>query len=203
EPLRLHRASSPSARIARARELLEMVGIDPDLHEHYPRQLSGGQQQRVAIARSLALDPTLLVCDEPTSALDVSIQAEILALLSDLRERLSLSMLFVTHNLAVAQKLCDRIIVMADGLIVESAPTDVLFSRPSHPYTAALLAAVLPAHRDPLPPQPRPEPVHGGSLVEIAPGHWVRRDSEDTTLPATTPESGRDDLQPATPQENR
>jgi ABC-type glutathione transport system ATPase component len=178
EPLRLHRAARPGARTARARELLELVGIASDLHEHYPRQLSGGQQQRVAIARALALEPTLLVCDEPTSALDVSIQAEILRLLSDLRRRLSLSLLFVTHNLAVAQQLCDRIVVMADGLIVETAPTRRLFNQASHPYTKALLSAVLPAHTDPLPPQASPKTIDRGRLVEVGPGHWVRQSTD-------------------------
>lgn len=198
EPLRLHRTMNPAQRIDRARDLLDLVGVAADLQEHYPRQLSGGQQQRVAIARALALEPTLLVCDEPTSALDVSIQAEILDLLSDLRERLSLSMLFVTHNLAVAQKLCDRVIVMADGVIVESAPTEILFTRPSHPYTTTLLAAVLPAHRDPLPPQPRPDTVRGGTLVEVGPDHWVRTSPDDnsdnnTSHDDSIPAPGRDD----------
>ena len=213
EPLRLHRTMGARERITRARELLDLVGIPADLQEHYPRQLSGGQQQRVAIARALALEPALLVCDEPTSALDVSIQAEILKLLGDLRQRLSLSLLFVTHNLAVAQKLCDRIIVMADGLIVESAPTAALFTRPSHPYTKALLSAVLPAHSDPLPPQSRPEVIGAGELIEIGPGHWVRQAAENqgSNNPGPQkhdsenshhPPAGRDTTHPAILQEN-
>ena len=198
EPLRLHRAMGSRQRTTRARELLDLVGIPADLQEHYPRQLSGGQQQRVAIARALALEPALLVCDEPTSALDVSIQAEILKLLSELRQRLSLSLLFVTHNLAVAQKLCDRIIVMADGLIGESAPTRDLFNRPAHPYTKALLSAVLPAHTDPLPLQRRPDVIGAGELIEIAQGHWVRRDSGSPHHPPV----GRDDARSAILQED-
>lgn len=184
EPLRVHRVGTGRERRARAVELLDLVGIPPQRRDHYPRQLSGGQQQRVAIARALALDPALLVCDEPTSALDVSIQAEILRLLADLRERLHLSLLFITHNLAVAQQLCDRIVVMAGGYIVETAPTTDLFTHPAHAYTRELLAAVLPAHGDPLSSQPaQTSGIAAGTLIEISPGHWVRRTQEETHQP--------------------
>ncbi|QGN32979.1 ABC transporter ATP-binding protein [Microlunatus sp. Gsoil 973] len=198
EPLRLHRVAGSRGRTERARELLDLVGIPADLQEHYPRQLSGGQQQRVAIARALALDPAVLVCDEPTSALDVSIQAEILDLLSGLRERLGLSLLFVTHNLAVAQRLCDRIVVMADGLIVEMAPTEELFTRPGHPYTKALLSAVMPTHGDPLPLVRRPATIGRGALIEINSDHWVRQDLEDRHQPT----AGRDPARSARVQED-
>jgi peptide/nickel transport system ATP-binding protein len=198
EPLRLHRVTGPRGRTERARELLDLVGIPADLQEHYPRQLSGGQQQRVAIARALALDPAVLVCDEPTSALDVSIQAEILDLLSGLRERLGLSLLFVTHNLAVAQRLCDRIVVMADGLIVETAPTAELFTRPGHPYTRALLSAVMPTHGDPLPLVRRPTTIGRGPLIEITADHRVRQDLEDHHQPTAV----RDPARPARAQED-
>lgn len=182
EPLRVHRVGTSRQRRDRAVELLETVGIPSQRRNHYPRQLSGGQQQRVAIARALALEPRLLVCDEPTSALDVSIQADILRLLADLRQRLNLSMLFITHNLAVAQQLCDRIIVMARGRIVETAPTATLFSRPAHAYTRELLAAVLPVHGEPLALQPASTAdIESAALTEISPGHWVRQTPADNT----------------------
>jgi peptide/nickel transport system ATP-binding protein len=175
EPLRVHGVGTRSQRETRARELLELVGIEPTRAHHYPRQFSGGQQQRIAIARALALEPELLVCDEPTSALDVSIQTQVLALLEDLQRRLGLSMLFITHNLAVAQRLCDRILVMAGGHIVEAAATDDLFSAPHHPYTKALLAAVLPVRGEPMPWRPgRAVEITLGDLVEVAPAHWAR-----------------------------
>lgn len=175
EPLRVHRVGSREQRRDRALELLELVGIPVHRADQYPRQFSGGQQQRIAIARALALDPALLVCDEPTSALDVSIQAQILDLLGDLRERLDLSMLFITHNLAVAQRLCDRVVVMASGHVVESGPTSEVFARPRHAYTTSLLGAVLPVRSDPLPWHPSTKVDTGsGDLVEVAPGHWAR-----------------------------
>ncbi|WP_129665679.1 dipeptide ABC transporter ATP-binding protein [Phytoactinopolyspora endophytica] len=176
EPLRVHGVGSKAEREARAVELLDLVGIPRERVNQYPRQFSGGQQQRVAIARALALEPELLVCDEPTSALDVSIQAQVLDLLEDLQSRLGLSMLFITHNLAVAQRLCDRIIVMASGHIMETASTPRLFGRPQHPYTQALLAAVLPIHGEPPPWTHNPDVAvdTSGELVETSPGHWVR-----------------------------
>ncbi|MGD7706737.1 dipeptide ABC transporter ATP-binding protein [Microlunatus sp. Y2014] len=184
EPLRLHRVGSKRQRRKRTLELLEQVGIPRNRADHYPRQFSGGQQQRVAIARALALEPKLLVCDEPTSALDVSIQAEILELLAELRRELNLSLLFITHNLGVAQEVCDRVIVMTQGNIVESAPTDVLFSKPSHSYTRALLSAVLPAKGDPLPWQPVGKlDLTGQELVEVADRHWVRTEPDHSDVP--------------------
>jgi peptide/nickel transport system ATP-binding protein len=126
----------------RARDLLDMVGLDPGGLERYPHEFSGGQRQRIGIARALALDPEIIIADEAVSALDVSVQAQVLALLEDLKQRLHLSMLFITHDLRVAAKICDRIAVMQRGVIVELKPTMLLFTAPEHPYTRELLAAV-------------------------------------------------------------
>ena len=143
EPLTIHRVGADRAeRQARVRDLLEMVGLQPSHMRRYPHEFSGGQRQRVGIARALALNPEFIVADEPVSALDVSIQAQILALLRDLRQRLQLTLLFVSHDLAVIRYLSDRVAVMYLGRIVEIAPADALYTRPQHPYTRALLAAV-------------------------------------------------------------
>ncbi|GAB3753560.1 ATP-binding cassette domain-containing protein [Microlunatus parietis] len=144
EPLRLHNRGTRESRRAKALELLELVGVNPRFADLSPRQFSGGQQQRIAIARALALEPDLLVCDEPTSSLDVSIQAQILALLEELRGSLGLSCVFISHNLAVVERLADRVAVMRTGKIVEAAPTEQLFADPQDEYTKTLLAAVLP-----------------------------------------------------------
>ena len=134
-------ASSADAN-KRAREMLELVGLDDRAYDRYPHEFSGGQRQRIGIARALALDPQILVADEPVSALDVSIQAQILGLLSDIRERLQLSMVFITHDLRVAAQVCDRIAVMKLGEVVEEGPASTLFANAEHPYTQELLAAV-------------------------------------------------------------
>ena len=126
----------------RAREMLEVVGLDARAFERFPHEFSGGQRQRIGIARALALDPDILVADEPVSALDVSIQAQVLQLLDDIRERLSLSMIFITHDLRVAAQVCDRIAVMRLGKVVEEGATATLFKKAAHPYTQELLAAV-------------------------------------------------------------
>jgi len=126
----------------RAREMLELVGLDARAFDRFPHEFSGGQRQRIGIARALALDPQILVADEPVSALDVSIQAQILQLLSDIRDRLQLSMIFITHDLRVAAQVCDRIAVMRLGEVVESDATTTLFSNAEHPYTKELLGAV-------------------------------------------------------------
>jgi len=128
--------------MARARELLALVALPPEAATRFPHEFSGGQRQRIALARALALEPALLVADEPVSALDVSVQAQVLALLADLRTRFGLSMVFVTHDLRVAGRICDRIAVMQNGRVVEEGTTEDVFLRPKAPYTKALLAAV-------------------------------------------------------------
>jgi len=140
EPLLVHNVPK-AKRDARVAELLEMVGLDPAMSDRYPHEFSGGQRQRIGIARALATDPKVLVLDEPVSALDVSIQAGIINLLSDLRDRLGLSMIFVAHDLAVVRQIADDIAVMYLGRIVESGPTAEVFGNPKHPYTQALISA--------------------------------------------------------------
>jgi peptide/nickel transport system ATP-binding protein len=136
-------AGIPKARaLERARELLDMVGLDEGAADRYPHEFSGGQRQRIGIARALALEPQLIVADEPVSALDVSVQKQVLELLDDLKARLRLSMLFITHDLHVAAQVCNRIAVMRRGQIVELRPARDLFASPENPYTRELLAAV-------------------------------------------------------------
>src|SRR5499427_8487824 len=202
EPIMVHGLErDPARRAARVRELLSVCGLDPKFADRYPHEMSGGQRQRVGIARALALEPEFIVCDEAVSALDVSIQAQVVNLLEDLRERFNLTYLFIAHDLSVVRHLCQRVAVMYLGRIVELADCDELFDNPLHPYTRALLAAVpvpdptVEADRTfqplmgevPSPINPPPGcvfhprcPIAVGScrqeipeLRELRPGHWV------------------------------
>ena len=130
----------------RVAAILEQVGLEPDVMERYPHQFSGGQQQRLCIGRAIAPNPQLIVCDEAVSALDVSVQAQILNLFSDLKKQLQLSYLFISHDLSVVRYLCDTIVVLYLGQVVESAPAETLFSTPKHPYTQSLLSAIPKSH---------------------------------------------------------
>ena len=141
-PLAVQGVRNPGAAVD---DMLARVGLSSDLADRYPASLSGGQRQRVAIARALVVRPRIVLCDEPTSALDVSVQAQILNLLMDLRRDLSLSVIFISHNLAVVQHVADTVAVMYLGRVVERAPAAQLFDAPQHPYTRALLASVLTA----------------------------------------------------------
>jgi peptide/nickel transport system ATP-binding protein len=142
EPLVIHGIGNREERYARVKELMTLVGLDVRYLRRYPHSFSGGQRQRIGIARALALGPSLLICDEPVSALDVSVQAQVLNLLLDLKSALNLTYIFISHNLAVVHYLADRIAVMCAGRLVELASYEELFRNPVHPYTKALLAAV-------------------------------------------------------------
>jgi oligopeptide transport system ATP-binding protein len=142
EPLEVHGVGTRRGRRSRVRELLDVVGFNPDYENRYPHEFSGGQRQRVGVARALALNPSLIVCDEPVSALDVSIQAQILNLLKDLQRDFGLTYLFISHDLAVVRGMSDDIAVMKDGKIVETGTADEVYEHPKHEYTRALLAAV-------------------------------------------------------------
>ena len=141
EPLKVHRMGKSAWRAHRTGELLEKVGLSPTYAGRYPHEFSGGQRQRIGIARALACQPDFIVCDEPVSALDVSIQAQILNLLSDLQDELGLSYLFIAHNLAVVEHFANSVAVMYLGRIVEYADRDRLYNSPLHPYTESLLSA--------------------------------------------------------------
>lgn len=142
-PLKVHDIGTSEEREARVKEILQVVGLPPNLVHAYPNQLSGGQRQRVAIARALVMKPDVIVCDEPTSALDVSVQAQILNLLQDLRRDLNLTYVFISHDLSVVEHMADRVAVMYLGRLVELGATEQIFKNPRHPYTATLLKSVL------------------------------------------------------------
>jgi oligopeptide/dipeptide ABC transporter ATP-binding protein len=141
EPLEVHRVGDDESRRARLAELLELVSLRPELGRRYPHELSGGQLQRVVIARALSLKPSLLICDEPTASLDVSIRAQIVNLLAELRENLGLAMLYISHDLGTVRVLSDRMLVMYLGRIVEEIPGPFIDEPPAHPYAHALIAA--------------------------------------------------------------
>jgi oligopeptide/dipeptide ABC transporter ATP-binding protein len=154
--LSLHRVGAASERQGRAEALMAQVGLSGDYLDRYPHEFSGGQRQRIGIARALAVEPDFVVADEPVSALDVSIQAQVINLLADLRESLSFTMLFIAHDLAVVEHICDRVIVMYLGRVMEIATAETLYGGAVHPYTQALLSAV-----------PVPEPGRRRSRVVL------------------------------------
>ena len=156
EGLVAHRIGTSAQRRDKAAALLDEVGLRADAINRYPHEFSGGQRQRIGIARALALDPEFIVADESVSALDVSIQAQILNLLLDLREKRNLTMLFIAHDLAAVEYLCDQIIVMYLGRIVEAGPAAPLYRQPAHPYTPALLSAI---------PQPDPRAIRNRQVL--------------------------------------
>jgi peptide/nickel transport system ATP-binding protein len=175
EPIKIQTTLSKAARQERVAQLLTRVGLTADMARRFPHEFSGGQRQRVAIARAIAAGPELIIADEPTSALDVSIQAQILELLSDLKSENGLTMLFISHDLAVVRQVSDRVAVMRQGRILELGPTEAVWGAPRHPYTKALIDAA------PIPDPSRKRAVRSpildtfkvAPLSEAAPGHWV------------------------------
>ncbi len=142
DPMRVHRIGTEAERLKRVSHLLELVGLPQSALDVLPRQISGGQRQRVAIARALALGPDVIVADEPTSALDVSVRAQVLNLLTDLKAELGTGMVFISHDISTVRYISDRMAVMNAGQIVETGPAEKLFNNPEHPYTRTLLGAV-------------------------------------------------------------
>lgn len=199
EPLEIHGVARGKEAEARVAELMRAVGLDPNYMNRYPHEFSGGQRQRIGLARTLSLNPRLVIADEPVSALDVSVQAQVLNLLEELKDRLGLTLIFIAHDLSVVEHISDRIAVMYVGKIVEMAETEELLHTPLHPYTEALLSAIPPADPDiqpdriklqgevpsPVNPPPgcifhprcnyaRPEcRANVPELREVKPGHFV------------------------------
>ncbi|NQX25883.1 ABC transporter ATP-binding protein [Microbacteriaceae bacterium VKM Ac-2854] len=165
EPLLVRGGMSPAQRLDRIVETLETVGLEASQLDRYPRSFSGGQRQRIAIARALVVRPRVLICDEPVSALDVSVQAQVLNLLKDMQAQLSLTVLFIAHDLAVVRYLCDRLVVLQNGVAVETGTRDEVYLNPQHSYTQSLLEAV-----------PRADPA--GERLRRERRHELRRASQ-------------------------
>jgi oligopeptide transport system ATP-binding protein len=176
EPLIIHRLGDRKARRERVAELFRLVGLDPIHLERFPHEFSGGQRQRIGLARAVALNPSFVILDEPVSALDVSVQAQVINLLMDLQRRLSLTYLFIAHDLRLVEHICSRMAVMYLGKIVEMGTAASLFAAPQHPYTQALLSAIPVPDPDAPPRRITLDPAsfnHGATLKQIADGHWA------------------------------
>jgi ABC-type oligopeptide transport system ATPase subunit len=177
EPLIIHKLGDRAARAERVRQLFGLVGLDATAHlNRFPHEFSGGQRQRIGLARALALNPTFLVLDEPVSALDVSVQAQVINLLMDLQQQLTLTYLFIAHDLRLVEHICARVAVMYLGKIVEMGPTSSLFASPQHPYTQALLSAIPIPDPDTPPRRILLDPAsidRNAALREISAGHYA------------------------------